>query len=48
MEQILINLIAGALGGVGTGKHRRRLTSVLLETLFPVWSEAGCSARSLR
>jgi len=27
-------------------RHRQRLTLVLLETLFPGWSEAGCSARA--
>jgi hypothetical protein len=28
MEQILINLVAGALGGIGVGKRRRPLILV--------------------
>ena len=48
MEQILINLVAGALGGVGAGKASLRLISVRLVTSFQGWSEAGYSARSLR
>jgi hypothetical protein len=48
MEQILINLVAGALGGVGAGKSSPTLISVQLVTLFRVWLEAGCSAKSSR
>ena len=46
MEQILINLVAGALGGVGAGKSSPNFDLGMIGTLFPVWSEVECSARS--
>ena len=48
MEQILINLIAGALGGAGAGKASPTFDLVRLVISFPGWSEAGYSVRSLR
>ena len=48
MEQILINLITGALGGVGAGKASPTFDLGTIGNIFPVWSAAGCSARSLR
>jgi hypothetical protein len=47
MEQILINLVAGALGGVGAGKSSPTFDLGTLETSSPAWSEAGFSGRSL-
>jgi hypothetical protein len=47
VEQILINLITGALGGVGAGKASPTFDLGTIG-LFQVWSAAGCSARSVR
>jgi hypothetical protein len=46
--QILINLIAGALGGVGAGKASPNFDLGTIGNIISVWSEAGYSARSLR
>jgi hypothetical protein len=45
MEQILINLVAGALGGVGAGKASPTFDLGMIGNIIPVWSEAGYSAR---
>ena len=46
MEQILINLIAGAIGGAGVGKASANFDLGTVGNIFPVWLVAGCSARS--
>src|SRR5262249_13077858 len=40
--------LQGRLVELAQVRHRRTLISVRWVTLFPVWSEAGCSDRSLR
>jgi hypothetical protein len=45
MEQILIKLVAGALGGVGAGKSSPTFDLGPLATSFLVRSEAEFSAR---
>jgi hypothetical protein len=47
MDQLLINLIAGALGGIGVGKSSPTFDLGMIGT-FLGWSEAECLARSLR
>ena len=46
MEQILINLITGALGGAAVGKSSPKFDLGTIGNIISAWSEAGCSARS--
>jgi len=48
MEQILINLIAGALGGVGAGKASPNFDLGMIGNIVSGLVGAVCSGRSLR